>query len=255
MSGQIRAVYLSPHQDDICFSLGALAWKIRRGVLVNVFSISNYTDEALHLPLDSHLVSSIRDREDDEFALQCELTKYNLDQLDSPLRNRRPYDRTDHLVEVEQLSPILSRCLANFMSLRDKLLLFCPTGIGMHRDHLIVRDVILRDYERLCPTFDIVFYEDLHYASRISSREEGLREFLEVTAKWRYRKRYKFGVTADKLDLIWHYKSQFENLPTDLSLFTPADGSNSPHEAVWTNGRIEALEGLESVRLGPRRSG
>src|SRR5207248_8520035 len=101
MSGEVRAVYLSPHHDDICFSLGALTTKIRGGVLVNIFSISSYTDEALHLSLDPRLVSQIRNQEDDGFALKCGLTKHNLDQPDSPLRNRGPYDSRNRLGEVE----------------------------------------------------------------------------------------------------------------------------------------------------------
>jgi len=246
MSGQVRAVYLSPHHDDICFSLGALTGKIRGGILVNIFSISSYADEALHLPLDPRLVSRIRNQEDDGFALRCGLTKHNLDQLDSPLRNRGPYDPMDRLGEVEQFAPLLRVCLASLSSPQEKALLFCPAGIGMHRDHLIVRDIIIRDYEQFRAAFDIVFYEDLHYASKIAAREQGLREFLEVAGKWGYTIRYKFEVTLDKLNLIWQYKSQFGNLPTDLSSFSPADGSSSPHEAVWTNKRIEALENLRS---------
>src|SRR5690242_1996754 len=113
---RIRAVYLSPHQDDICFSLGALTRRVSGGILINIFSLSSYTDESLHLPLDVHLVSKLRDREDDEFVHQCGLAKQNLDQLDSPLRNRRPYDTTDRFGEVDQLRPILSACLASLAS-------------------------------------------------------------------------------------------------------------------------------------------
>jgi hypothetical protein len=244
MSIQIIAVYLSPHHDDVCFSLGGLIRKINGGILVNVFSISNYTDEALRLPSDFRLVSRIRDQEDDEFARRCGLTKHNLEQLDSPLRSREPYDQMHRLEEVMRLSPILSCCLAGITGVRARPLLFCPAGIGLHRDHLIVRDVIFREYKKFRAAFDIVFYEDLHYASQATVREKGLTDFLKAGEEWGYTKRYKFGVTADKLNLICHYRSQFRSLPTDLSSFSPADGSNSPHEAVWANGRIESLEDL-----------
>jgi len=45
-------IYLQPHSDDVCFSLGALAHRRRRGLLLTVFSIAHMLlhVRALHLP-------------------------------------------------------------------------------------------------------------------------------------------------------------------------------------------------------------
>src|SRR5690348_18335858 len=128
MPEPIRAVYLSPHQDDICFSLGELATKLPNGALINIFSISDYTNEALQLPAEPHLVSQIRDQEDDEFALWCGLKKYNLEQLDSPLRGWDPFDTDDLSDEVDQLSQALHDLLAKMTNADGSALLFCPAG-------------------------------------------------------------------------------------------------------------------------------
>lgn len=252
MAEPIRAVYLSPHQDDVCFSLGELATKLRDGALINIFSISDYTDEALQLPSEPHLVSQIRDQEDDEFALWCGLKKYNLKQLDSPLRGWDPFDTNDLSDEVDQISQVLINLLATMTHTDARSLLFCPAGIGMHRDHLITRDAIVRNYEELQKGFDILFYEDLHYASDAEDREQGLEAFFVAVENLGYAKRYRFSVTSEKLALVSRYKSQFDRLPEDLSTFTPADGTNVPHEALWANTRIDILDQLSDPSC-PRR--
>src|SRR5438067_9936350 len=144
-----RAVYLSPHHDDVCFSVGQLVRQLMCGAPVNIFSISKYTDEVLQLPADANLVSQIRDREDDEFALLCGLTKRNLNQLDSPMRDLDPFDVKDLSNDVEQLSELLRPFFASTVTPGARGLLFCPAGIGMHRDHLVTRNAIVKDYEHL----------------------------------------------------------------------------------------------------------
>src|SRR6476619_5204407 len=102
----MSAIYLSPHHYDICFSLGCIAKKLP-GTLVNIFSISDYTHESLGLPHEVETVSRMRDEEDNRFALACGLSKLNLDQFDSPLRNRAPFDVSARAEEVETLCRLL----------------------------------------------------------------------------------------------------------------------------------------------------
>jgi hypothetical protein len=106
-------------------------------------------------------------------------------------------------------------------------------GIGGHRDHLLIRDILIGNYERLASQCLIAFYEDLHYASVASTRTSGLVEFQEVSSALGISNRYRFEVTVAKLDLISQYRSQFEIAPSNLARFTPADGSHIPHEAIW----------------------
>lgn len=239
MSNAVRAIYLSPHHDDVCFSLGALARKLG-GVLINVFTVSSYT-AALPYSSDPVVVSRIRDEEDRKFALNCGLTRYNLNQLDSPLRGRDPFDPTDLSAEVELLRPILRHLISRLAYASQRLLLFCPAGIGMHRDHLIVRGAALAENSQ---KYQMVFYEELHYAADKVQRERGLRDFLVATGQFNYSIRYKFGVSPEKLQLVQTYASQFDKLPNDLAAFIPADGSNIPHEAAWANQPITIFKSV-----------
>lgn len=237
----MSAVYLSPHHDDIAFSLGCLAKKLS-GTLVDIFSISSYTHESLGLPHDVETVSRLRNEEDDRFARACGLSKMSLDQLDSPLRGRAPFDGNGRAGEVEDLCRLLKERLSPLSNTAEKMLLFCPAAIGGHRDHLITRDAMLRDFAYFSGVFEIVFYEDLHYASNKEVREKGLADLAEATKQWGYNKRYRFAVTPQKLDFVRLYQSQFDHLPVDLSAFSPADGSQSQHEAVWARADISVLE-------------
>src|SRR4051794_35521153 len=119
-----RAVYLSPHQDDICFSLGALGRRLG-GILINIFTISGYTEPALALSGDPDVVSQIRDEEDRQFAVNCGLTRHNLGLLDSPLRGQAPFDAANLTGEIELLRPVLNDLLARLIHPDRKSLLFC----------------------------------------------------------------------------------------------------------------------------------
>ena len=78
-----QKVYISPHFDDICFSLGDFVRKNNGGVLINVFSNSKYVvnkygiDPALFADNERGAlikrISSIRRGEDAKFAAECNL--------------------------------------------------------------------------------------------------------------------------------------------------------------------------------------
>lgn len=245
MAGQAVPVYLSPHHDDICFSLGSLVQRLRAGRLVNIFTVSSYTERDPPTgPEDYRNVSRLRDAEDERFARQSQLTRHDLHQIDCPLRGRDPFDASELDDEVGSLRRVLSPLLGggNRPPVGRRPLLFCPAGIGMHRDHLIVRNCILADYAWLQQLYRIVFYEELHYASVLVTRQLGVHMFLAATEGLGYTRRYTFIAAADKLSLLRCYASQFSATPTDLSAFTPADGSGEPHEAVWSNTPIAEFE-------------
>ena len=250
--GPARHVFLSPHHDDVCFSLGVTAGRIS-GLLLNVFSLSAYIAVEPMPALDEQpKVSRIRDDEDREFAEAGRLNRLNLGQLDCPLRGFEAFDTAELEAEVESFRPTVTEALlANPHSPADRPILFCPAGIGRHRDHLLLRDCVIADYGKLLERYRIVFYEDLHYASSASVRESGLRDLRQATRELGYSVRYRFDIPTTKLDLIRLYASQFYEPPTDLARFTPADGSGELHEAVWANAQIAELDLLGTPSVEP----
>jgi hypothetical protein len=67
-------LYLSPHSDDICYSLGALAHRRKAGTLLTILPLSGYLprrDEVPRPPAEQ--VTRERMAEDARFAAPCNL--------------------------------------------------------------------------------------------------------------------------------------------------------------------------------------
>jgi LmbE family N-acetylglucosaminyl deacetylase len=239
-------VYLSPHSDDVCFSLGSLAHKRHGGVLLTVFPITAYVAVRLgESRPGSDQVTAIRMSEDIAFTTACGLRAEFLKAMGASLLGRRPFDlgfADDNAKRIEAPLIGLLLQLAAERGQGARPWLFCPSGIGGHVDHVAIRLVMAQHYDRLAPLYRLAFYEDLPYASQPRARLTGLAELLRGL-HGRNLRRHAWPL-ADKapikLSLIRLYESQFLEPPLSLDSFTPAAGSSvAPHEAVW----IEELAG------------
>lgn len=232
-------VYLQPHSDDICFSLGALADARHGGRLLTVFPVAGYLARqpgAETPPVQQ--VTAIRLAEDQAFADHCGLETHTVDLAGASVLGHPSFD----LGWVEEnaartRAPLIEalRALAPAPPLRPWL--FCPGGIGDHVDHVAVLKVIVGHYDALKESYRIAFYEDLYYASDPFRRRAGL-ERLHQELRGRALMRHAFAVSgrvARKRELIALYRSQFVQVPATIVEFTPASGQPpAPHEAVWT---------------------
>ena len=83
-------VYLSPHHDDACFSLGHCAGR-QGGRVVNIFTRSEHVAASLLLPTDPQqrvaFVSDLRRREDEAFVAAARLDRADL-ALEEPSSDR-----------------------------------------------------------------------------------------------------------------------------------------------------------------------
>src|SRR5581483_6631685 len=89
-------VYVSPHSDDICFSLGAFARKRRSGILVTVFPNSAYLaprPDRLS-PASCEDVTRTRMSEDLAFAAACNLVARFLALGCASFYGKHPFDLT-----------------------------------------------------------------------------------------------------------------------------------------------------------------
>lgn len=238
-----RAVFLSPHHDDVCFSLAGSVVAMGGGDLVDLFTRSAYVERAMTLPADPaervEAVTRLRTAEDEAFAARCGLERHDLG-LDEPgLRGRTSFDLSALRPEVERLSaPLLA--LLERLAAREgsqRAMLFCPLGIGGHVNHVATLVAVAAALPRLTPRYRVYFYEDLHYASRAGARETGLeraRRALRGAALARRAVPLSPRRFADKMALVALYRSQHRGEP-DPSRFTPAaPGAAGPHEAVWS---------------------
>ena len=246
-------IFLSPHYDDACFSLGdflasifspsGLSASPNIGILLNIFTRTNYLAADRRRRLSSckpgsevETISDIRRTEDRLFAAKVNVSARHCGLDDAPLRGRDPFGAYDLTQDTETLGrPILSSILNCRKDDAQAGAIFCPMGIGRHVDHIITRDVILNHYTSLNTTFSICFYEDLYYASSHNARVDGILAFFQrIYPRRAARLASPVAAIRPKLDLIRIYESQFEALPLALDEFSPNIGAPSPtHEAVW----------------------
>jgi LmbE family N-acetylglucosaminyl deacetylase len=245
-SGSVDArpsdVYLQPHSDDICFSLGAFAYQRHCGILLTVFPISGYVPlrpGATHPAAE--WVTKTRIAEDTAFAEACGLNTRRLEFQDASRRGQQPFNLgwvDENLQRIK--SPLLNALLIDPPDKPSQVRpwLFCPSGIGGHVDHVAIRMLVNQNYDQLSPRYRIGYYEDLHYASSAAARSMGINNLLQGM-RGRQLHRYVFPLgeyVAKKLALIQLYKSQFLALPRSIEQFTPAvEPPTTPHEAIWSD--------------------
>lgn len=241
-------VYLQPHSDDICFSLGAFAYQRHCGILLTVFPISAY------VPLRpgatrpaAEWVTKTRIAEDTAFAEACGLNTRRLEFEEPSLlghhsRDLSWVDENLKRIKLPLLDILLAAPLDKPSHVRPWL--FCPSGIGGHVDHVATRKLVNQNYDQLSPRYRIGFYEDLHYASSAAARSVGINNlFQEMRDRQLHRYDFPLGEYASKkLALIQLYSSQFLAMPRSIEQFTPAVASpDTAHEAIWSDEPIGPL--------------
>jgi hypothetical protein len=235
-------VYLSPHHDDVCFSIGVLAAR-QGGDLVDVFTQSGYVAADVDLPADRDArtlaVTDLRRREDLEFARAAGLRRHDLGLCEAALLRPDPFDLSDLDADVALLSERLVPCLLGLFPGEGgeaRASLYCPAGIGGHRDHVAALLTVARLARELAGRFRLYLYEDLPYASKAKARHAGLvraREVLPHTELTRIVLPLSPQEARRKMDWVGLYASQHPR-PPDIAQFTPASGLDAGrHEAVW----------------------
>lgn len=168
--------FLSPHSDDISWSVGCLAADLSRQAavaeLVTVFSVSNYTPTITTNTIEHG--TAIRAAEDHEFCKTIGLRYSALGFAEGLVRG---YPSVESLFRFDKGSadsiyPEVRDLLRHYSMANPADLVFSPVGLGHHIEHLLCREAALQIWtsERL------VFYEDLPYAAWWS--EEAIRREL-----------------------------------------------------------------------------
>ena len=236
-------IYLSPHHDDVCFSLGDMAFR-RGGELVNIFTRSDYLAARMLLPTScgsrADLVSEIRRGEDRRFAEAANLNRHDLGLSEPALVGHRPFDLTGLRQEVELLQHRLIPRLEAMLptdSVPDAATIYCPLGIGGHRNHLAVLLAVQDNFAALSRRCDVRFYEDLHYASDAAVRDRGIARARKILAGIDLVPQI---MTLDaeaavrKMDAIRFYASQHASPPLRRH-YTPASfPADAMHEIVYS---------------------
>jgi LmbE family N-acetylglucosaminyl deacetylase len=223
-----RYIYLSPHYDDAAFSLGGWIGGRPGGLLVNIFTRSEYTASKVSSGVDA--VSELRAREDKVFAERLQLEAMALGLKEPSLLGRKSRDVSG----VEQDAGHLRQALTALLDERvvEQTVIFCPAGIGGHVNHLATRLVAWEWATARGAERQLRFYEDLPYASSWRYRRRGLVDLRAATAGWQLR-RYAWPVDRSKDELVRLYPSQLHPKWTNRRFSPIAMWPIGRHEAAW----------------------
>jgi hypothetical protein len=245
-----RRVYLSPHYDDICFSLGSFVETHPGGTIINLFTRGDHLAGRPFngVPEEEEIarVQRLRRLEDEAFARSRDLTQIDLG-LDEPMvRGRRSRDHSGLNEDMAQLAAPLLRVLGDLADEAPEIarpILFCPAAIGGHTNHLATLKVVLENFNEIEASYRVLFYEDLPYAAVPTDRVRDLARLTNILSDRRPRRwvwQLAHPSAQRKLDSIGLYASQFSSPEIDVeSRFSPAASMPSCiHEAVWDFSRV-----------------
>lgn len=227
-------VYLSPHRDDVCFSLGGEISLLPGGQLVNVYTQSIFA-ELRNKPVEYRdlqvTVSAVRQKEDMQFAERCRLSVTDLGFCEPAIRGRTPFSQSRDC-DVSLISDKLIACLREVSQPSSKYLcriLFCPLAVGGHIDHMAVLHCVLDNWKLLRERFSIVFFEELPYAlerNKLDLAVYHIQNELGVPLLSRVCSRLSNRTLVNKTEMIDGYATQRHVLPHRIPM----------HEAVWIPG-------------------
>jgi LmbE family N-acetylglucosaminyl deacetylase len=208
---------ISPHMDDATLSLGGalLAGNLgKRPLIVNVFSISNYTVDSL----DAGDVEAVTKMRKGEEIRACELMKAEVKFLDFPevqirgLLSVRQLNFKKYRPKKDPIYGDIKGRLKHLITISKPCIALFPLGLGGHVEHCLLNS-IGRDFLSMKDT-DIGFYEELPYASGMSVREieRAVRRIDKKLVAFRLP-----GIEIDnKIALLRTYESQMRNRELDM---------------------------------------
>lgn len=229
-------VLISPHLDDVAFSIGHLVEQVGGGLLINVFSRSLHLARlpaAQTAPLTESDVAAIRHAEDEQFAQRCGLQRLQLGLPGPELLGRRPNDPAGLAADVAAARPALAGALEQARQMGKRPYLWAPMGVGRHVNHQAVHQVVRELAPELLPHFRLGFYEDLPYAHQPFDRLDSLR-LLGI--RWRnadFARHVQPCTWNAKRRLLAMYPSQLRHPPSAYRFRPASIWPLGMHEALW----------------------
>ncbi|RDU96298.1 PIG-L deacetylase family protein [Trinickia dinghuensis] len=199
-----RILLLSPHSDDVAFSIGGIVARLFKQADILLLTVFGRSGWALPRVLGSASVdeiSAVRQQEDRAFCARHQIGHVFLTCPDSFVRG---YDNAQELrvaPDDDRRTADIVRMIGEFVASLAPNLVIAPCGIGGHVDHRIVRTAA----ETLNQT-GVLYYEDIPYSAGLSLAEldrkltcEGLAPVMPVDIG---------GVLERKCEGMRGYRSQ-----------------------------------------------
>lgn len=202
-----KCIFISPHFDDICFSMDGLLQNLKeyKKTMINIFTKSYYI-RRMSMPYSNQLermelISEIRRNEDAIFCSNYNITQINLEFFEAS---------TKSIVNKQQDNDSIYKRLVEIIDFDEEQLIFIPMGIGNHEDHLQIFNIFKNIVSEKTRT-KFVIYEDLPYAHVRNDRYLRIGElsnFLVANGFKNYNLHLNRKVILQKRKDIMLYESQ-----------------------------------------------
>ncbi len=237
-----HAVIVSPHCDDMAFSLGGSLLGSSLGpnpLIVNVFNVTFFTRIESEY---GNIELTTRRRKNEELragakvgaqTLFIDLAEYMIRNPDATL------ERAFNPDFIPEQDPVFKRVLKALLALHnqhpDAHWLF-PLAVGSHVDHIIVRNVGCYILSEL-PDSRIGFYEDLPYAA-VHPADRMAEHASKLAGVGLQPVRLGIQPAVKKIELLMTYESQVgvQEVKALLDFH-----SRVAYETVWTAGKSLGL--------------
>lgn len=199
-----RALLLSPHADDVAYSIGGIVAHLSGRTKIQLTTVFGRSGWALPQALRRHSVdaiSAMREREDRAY---CERRRIDYALLPCPDSFVMGYDEAKELSVAPDDDPRTAnvvKLIGNSAARLQPDLVLAPCGLGGHVDHQIVRAAA-----EALGQVDVLYYEDVPYSARLPlavlNRQltgQGLAPAVTIDIE---------SVLEAKRDDMWGYRSQ-----------------------------------------------
>jgi LmbE family N-acetylglucosaminyl deacetylase len=199
-----RILMLSPHADDVAYSIGGIVARLSMRAdlhLMTIFGHSGWALTKASREKSTDAISAEREQEDRAYCARRWID-YNL--LSCPDSFAMGYDEATELSTAASDDPRTEdvvNLIRNAVACRMPQVVFAPCGLGGHIDHQIVR-VAADTLDHV----DVLYYEDTPYSSSLSLPElerqltvQGLAPAITANIE---------VVLESKCADMWGYRSQ-----------------------------------------------
>lgn len=228
----MQDIYLSPHYDDIAFSLSSFIKP--NSLLINVFTISNYIENQNYNSKNIS-VSTIRENEEKLFTSLNNLNFVKLCFFDRGIQGN-PFSFYHDVLNDDVLEKTLISQITSLIVTNQKPTLYCPLGVGKHYNHLQVFNIIQKNYEELLKNFEIKFYAEspyLSYKNNLENRKRNLKQWFSEQNIKEYKKELNSAQIKQKIKNLMCYKSQFIELSENIILSKLIDRESKIYEIIY----------------------
>lgn len=234
----IRVLLLSPHPDDLAWSLGATVSRLR-AVGAELFGLTFFGDSRYAPGDPSHGtadVTAVRAREEDAWAAWAGVRLRRHDLPDASLRGYDDHTEMGAPPEPDLVAAVAEHLGAELARTRPALV-FAPLAVGGHVDHSAVRQAV----SAVVGSAGVLWYEDLPYAGGSRTRHTEYPVVVDLAGHW-----------AAKESGVHHYPSQLphEVLPVLREHCAEAAGERLWADRAETAARLAGLLGLAAGQPG-----